>query len=458
MIQYKTNWDFKIKCATLNCRGLRDKNKRLSVFQFLKDENIDIAFLQETYVTDNFIPNFNKDWPGETFHAHTDSCHSRGTAILLREGLNAKVINSHRSNDGRRMMINITVNEEEFSLIAAYAPDKNRKDYLKKLSSWVQKHSINIDRTILGADLNTVDSAMDRSSKNLDYSSNEFTKLKKNIGVTDSWRSLNKTKIELSYSHPSGNSKSRIDYVLCSESLMACVKNSYIGVAPVPDHKAVFVELKNENNTRGRGYWKLNNQFLESELYCNNITDIVLNTQKEYGAFLTKRLLWDLCKIRIKEYSIQFGISLSRNTKTQIKQLQNEIDEIDKEIIKNDIKEKDPITIKRRELKSNLDLLLINKAKDAQIRSRAEWVEQGGRSANYFTRLEKQRQTFNRIDSVKNDKGEILISDKEILNETVTFYSNLYSSNLPNDEHVQNYLNNTNLPNILSSEDKNKSA
>ena len=235
-----------LKCVTLNCRGLRDKGKRLSVFQYLKDENVDVACLQETYVTDNFICMFNKDWPGQIFHAYSDSTHSRGVAILLKKTLNSTLIDTHRSEDGRRIMINLNINDEEFCFISAYAPDKNRIEFLKKLSSWISKYACNTDRVIIGADLNTVDNVDDRSSKNLDYSSSQFTKFKQTLNLIDVWRDLNNGEIEYTYLHPSVLSSSRIDYILCSTRLASFVKSSFVNVAPVPDHKAVHVKKFNE--------------------------------------------------------------------------------------------------------------------------------------------------------------------------------------------------------------------
>ena len=96
-----------------------------------------------------------------------------------------------------------------------------------------------------------------------------------------------------------------------------------------------------------------------------------------------------------------------------------------------------------------------NKANGPQIRSQAEWIEQGERNAGYFTRLEKQRQAFNRIDCIRNDDGELLTGNDEVLNEGVKFYSKLFSSQSPNNDDIDDYLMNTDMANTLNVEDKN---
>lgn len=73
-----------IKTLTLNARGLRDNDKRMSLFHWINKLEVDVVFLQETHVTENFTQMFDKSWPGKAFHSTTDSANSRGVAILLK--------------------------------------------------------------------------------------------------------------------------------------------------------------------------------------------------------------------------------------------------------------------------------------------------------------------------------------------------------------------------------------
>ena len=446
--------DIDLKIITLNCRGLRDRNKKLAVFEYLKGENPDVTLLQETFITGDIVNDFNRDWDGDIFHGCTDSSHSRGVAVMFKPGLNPKVLNCHKTDDGRKIMLNIDIHGNEYSFVSVYAPEKNRTEFLKKLHSWVTKHTCDINSTIIGADLNTIDNPIDRSSGNLDHSSSYFSKLKDSLSLTDTWRNLNPSKIEYTYMHPSGNSNSRIDYILCSKRMAPYLQSSKINVAPVPDHKAVVSHIFRQSKKRGRGYWKLNNSFLNEKTYCNEISNIISKTLNEYDSIINKRDLWDLCKIRIKEYSIKFGINKRREYNNNVSELQDKINKIDRNMVQN-MGNKDYIA-QRNELKRQLDSLLLLKAKGAQIRSRAEWVEKGERSAAYFTRLEKERQTFNRIDAVRTENGDILVKDSDILTETTRFYSQLYSSGNPDPDDIDKYLHDTRLHNILNENDQSR--
>ena len=84
-----------IKIVSLNERGIRGE-KRHSVFRWLNEKKYDVCFLQETYCTDNFVTTFKRGWKGEVFHATSDSSHSRGVCIMLRDGLDYIVMTTHK--------------------------------------------------------------------------------------------------------------------------------------------------------------------------------------------------------------------------------------------------------------------------------------------------------------------------------------------------------------------------
>ena len=67
-----------------------------------------------------------------------------------------------------------------------------------------------------------------------------------------------------------------------------------------------------------------------------------------------------------------------------------------------------------------------NKAKGYQIRARAIWVEEGEQSTKYFLGLEKSRQNFNCINSLKDSCGLSVTSDKEILEIARGFFIQNY--------------------------------
>ena len=79
-----TQLNFKI--ISLNVRGLRSLKKRKAIFLWLEKQKSDIIFLQETYSTFEDENIWRTQWKGKLFFSH-GSNHSKGTMILIREGL-----------------------------------------------------------------------------------------------------------------------------------------------------------------------------------------------------------------------------------------------------------------------------------------------------------------------------------------------------------------------------------
>ena len=101
------------------------------------------------------------------------------------------------------------------------------------------------------------------------------------------------------------------------------------------------------------------------------------------------------------------------------------LDSLDQKLTKG---KDDNVLKERKGVKDQLDEYYKEKSQGYQIRSRAKWVEQGEQSTKYFLGLEKARQNFNCISSLKDCNGITLTTDKEILEVAKTFYSDLYES------------------------------
>ena len=77
---------------------------------------------------------------------------------------------------------------------------------------------------------------------------------------------------------------------------------------------------------------------------------------------------------------------------------------------------------KRNRFKSDLDILLANDAIGYQIRSKAEWVEQGEKNTAYFLILEKYRQSKNAIFKLTKSDRKQVDSKENILTEIGNYY------------------------------------
>ena len=62
------------------------------------------------------------------------------------------------------------------------------------------------------------------------------------------------------------------------------------------------------------------------------------------------------------------------------------------------------------------------------LRSRARWVEYGEKPTNYFVNLEKRNSINKSISHLQNSQGVSIRNQAQILEETLSFYTNLYES------------------------------
>ena len=67
------------------------------------------------------------EWGGDIFFAH-GSKHSRGVMILFRPPLSKEVFNVSADKNGRFLIVNVSVNDEEFCFVNIYVPnDQNQQ-------------------------------------------------------------------------------------------------------------------------------------------------------------------------------------------------------------------------------------------------------------------------------------------------------------------------------------------
>ena len=70
----------------------------------------------------------------------------------------------------------------------------------------------------------------------------------------------------------------------------------------------------------------------------------------------------------------------------------------------------------------------------------------------FFLGLEKSHQTSNVIKELKIDNGNTVKTDNEILGQMCSYYEKLYQSKNRDDLEIDNYLSNSNIPQLSPTE------
>ena len=81
-------------------------------------------------------------------------------------------------------------------------------------------------------------------------------------------------------------------------------------------------------DVRGKGYWKLNNSFLDHKDYQDEIIKIYQEVVDEYSLFVSKSVLWDYFKLRVKQFSITYGIMQAKMYNDACKNLEVKLNDL----------------------------------------------------------------------------------------------------------------------------------
>ena len=119
-----------VKCYSINVRGLRNKRKRNQIFQFLKQKEYDIIFVQESHGTQEIESIWKNEWGADITFSNFSS-RARGVMTMFGKGIE---LLCHTNDDQGRLDINeIRIENEVYTLINVYAPneDNGRITFLK---------------------------------------------------------------------------------------------------------------------------------------------------------------------------------------------------------------------------------------------------------------------------------------------------------------------------------------
>ena len=193
----------------------------------------------------------------------------------------------------------------------------------------------------------------------------------------------------------------------------------------------------------------MNTSILTDETYIKEIKNIFSKVLIDYESIIDKRTLWDLFKIKAKEFSIRFSQNNAKKKRVNLNEIDKNIEDIHHNNILTDFEKSEQI----KYLKGKLNTYLAENAKAAQIRSRAKYIEEGERSTSYFLNLEKTRQMNNSIFKLKQEDQTITDID-EILHTTTNFYKSLYTSSNPDKTLLHEYIQNIPCDKKLNNDDK----
>ena len=147
-----------LSIITLNVNGLNAPTKRQRLAEWIQKQDPYICCLQETHLKTRGTYRLKvKGWK-KIFHANRD-LKKAGVAILISDNIDVKTKAVKRDKEEHYIMITVSIQEEDITLINIYAPNIGAPQYVTQMLASM-KREINSNTIIVG-DFNTPLTFMD---------------------------------------------------------------------------------------------------------------------------------------------------------------------------------------------------------------------------------------------------------------------------------------------------------
>lgn len=433
-----------IKVSSFNVRGVNNDLKRVDVFEYLKKLGSNIYCLQDIHCGTQQINKFKNGWDGDMIIAHNTS-NSRGVAILFNKNFEYNIIDTILDPRGNYVAIKLRMFETDISLISMYGPNIDDPAFYDKIGDIL--NDFDTPSIILCGDWNTV------QNQNLDTkhymrdnnvrARDRVNRLKEEYELVDPWRVNNPNKRQFTWFQRNPTKMARLDYFFISADIMARTDKTEIKPGYRSDHSIINLDLKINNQSRGKGFWKFNTSLLHDQEYSQLIKQVIRENIERYALpeqnleihdilfQVSDQLFFETLKMEIRTTTISYSSRKKRERDREEYDIKLRI-----EILSNkpQIEQEDLIQI--HQLSEKLQGIRNNKIKGMLLRSKVQWVEEGEKPSKYFASLEKKNY-INKLINKLDIGGKIIENEETVLLETSKFYKNLYSSQINHTEHSE---------------------
>ena len=441
-----------LSIISINCRGLHKTLKRKTIFSLCY--KYDVCCLQESFITDSQSSLWKKEWDGPFFYCPGTN-NSKGQIILVNKKLNLDSVPKIIHTEERIIALEMILEKKKFSIINIYAPNskKEKPYFFKQLSNLINELD-NDSNILVCGDFNTV------LNNDLDIITGEshaasdislFSSLKNDHELHDIWRNFNPNIKDYTWSKHNPFIARRLDYILCNNFVISKILKVEHLLMSGSDHKAVTVTIQTSNFTRGPGIWRFNDSLLKDLNYVDTINALIEKFQSD-PTIKDPIMKWELIKAEVKSLTTQFCTLKNQNLFSEEKHLKHEISRV------SELLTQTPNSVhllkEYTTLKNKYEIFNLNKARGAQIRSRAKYIEKGEKNTKYFLGLEKAKGVHNTIHEL-NTNSKVITDPLKVLSEIETFYTNLYKRNEDvevSKEIIENFIDNADYTKLSSEE------
>ena len=273
-----------LRIVSANVRGIRQTLKRIDIWNKLKELNANIVLLQETHLMKKDLNDVRKEWNIE-FILSDYNTNSRGVAILIQPNFEYKLTHIYSDKTGRYQIITMDIaNKFSITLTNIYGPNQDDPELLKVI--FHKSNELQSDFVIYAGDWNVALDDIDRYNYKSERNSKNIAQIKEQMrtnNLIDIWRLQNPDGKRFTWGTKKPYKRARLDFFLLSGETLSIVPEAKIYANYKSDHNMISLDLKLNDNQKGKGSWKFNNNLLKNKDFVKIIKEEIWLTKHIYA-------------------------------------------------------------------------------------------------------------------------------------------------------------------------------
>ena len=440
-----------VKIISFNVNGVLNPIKRSKILSKLKKEKAQIAFLQETHMSQSEHAKLQRLGFKHVFSSSFKSGHKRGVATLISNALAYEHISETVDEEGRFIKVTGRIEGSIITLLNVYVPPgSDWLLYRRVFDLMVDSQGV----VVCGGDFNIrLNPALDSSRASVQNRPliRKLKALMGELGIIDVWRELHPSIRDYThYSFPH-SVYSRLDYFFVFSSEKFRIRDCNIATIDLSDHSPISMSLALGRKVR-KTVWKLNSSILNDpkllEKQKEDIRDFLdLNDSGE----VSPTILWDTLKAVMRGKIISTTSYMKKLKGQKLADLQGKLKKLQ---LADSNKSNSNLKQEIKKLQSEIDDIFTLETQKKCIFLKQRYYETGGKSAKLLAYRLRKQQMENTVYKIKNPKTKVVETTTEKIQESFEiFYRELYSQpQAPDETQIDSFLSSLELPSLSSSQ------
>lgn len=319
---------------SLNVNGVNNPVKRSKLIVKLKKEKVDIAYWQETHLSNVEHDKLKKMGFKNTYYSSHRSGKKRGVAILISNRTKFEFKSEISDKEGRFILVKGKIENKEVTLVNIYAPPGSNISFYKKVFNLIATESHG--SLICAGDFNLLlNPRLDTTNVKRNCSPTEKSVRKKlsDLGLIDVWRFMHKTTPGYTFYSARHSLHSRIDYCFMYNKDLNRINECRLGQRDISDHSGIYLNLHFDNKQRTT-LWRLNTGMLNDPTFIQSMTtDLKLYIQENSNDEINPGIIWDAAKAVLRGKIIELSSRLKKQKTQKLSELQETLKHLEQTLL-----------------------------------------------------------------------------------------------------------------------------